>query len=464
MTLSASEWAAQQWDRVDLGDERLNHRAVEIGVKMAANPEGSLPNQMQSPSALEGAYRLMNNRHVSMQDLLEPHCQQTLTAARGQAVTLWVEDTTELDYTFHASKTGLGPIGGSNGRGLLMHSTLGILPNSRTVLGLGHVQIILREPHPKDAHGWMRTPEGRLWEHSAQAIGRPPDGVLWVHVSDRGSDIFEYMAACVDADKHFLLRVFHNRILTWADEQPQAEQEEARKLLDYARSLPEYPDSDYMVDVAATQAQPARQAHIALAWTQAVIAPSPQAPPEIRQHKPLTVWVLRTWEPDAPPGVEAVEWVLLTSLPILTLDNARRMVDWYTCRWFCEDFHQCLKTGCRVERSQLNDGVDIQNLLGFTAPIAVRLLQLRQDARQAPDAPAITLVDPLMVEVLARQQKTESASTMTVLDFWRLVARLGGFQGRKRDGYPGWRTVWRGWLYISNLTEGARLFVKNDTS
>lgn len=464
MTLSANEWADQQWGQVDLGDVRLNRRAAEIGARMAAHPEASLPNQMQSPSMLEAAYRLMGNQHVSMQALLAPHCQQTLEAARQQEVTLWVEDTTELDYTAHASKTGLGPIGNGHGRGLLLHCTLGLVPESRTVIGLGHVQVVLREPRAKKARGWMRTPEGRVWEHSAQAIGRPPVGKLWIHVSDRGSDIFEHMATCVELDKHFLLRVCHNRVLTWNDEQPEAEQEEARKLLDYARSLPEYPASSYTVEVAATQKQPARQAHLALAWTQAVIAPPSQAPDEIRQHKPLTVSVLRAWEPDAPSGVEAVEWVLLTSLPILSLEDAQRATDWYTCRWFCEDFHQCLKTGCRVECSQLSDGLDIQNLLGFAAPIAVRLLQLRQEARHAPDALATTLVDPLMVEVLARQLSTESASTMTILLFWRLVARLGGFQGRKRDGQPGWRTVWRGWRYLSDLTDGARLFVSSGSS
>ncbi len=194
-----------------------------------------------------------------------------------------------------------------------------------------------------------------------------------------------------------------------------------------------------------------------------MIAPSPQAPPDIRHHPPLTVWVVRAWEPDAPPGVEAVEWVLLTSLPILTLSDARRLVDWYTCRWLCEDFHQCLKAGCRVERSQLDEAEDLQRLLGFAAPLAVRLLQLRQDARHTPDVPAVTCVDPLMVNVLARQQNA-NAQTMTVLDFWRRVARLGGFQGRKRDGSPGWRTIWRGWRYLSDLTEGAGLFMNNDTS
>ena len=64
MELSAEEWADQQWGQVDLGDERLNRRAVTIGTRMAANPEDSLPKQMQSPSELEGAYRLLNNPHV----------------------------------------------------------------------------------------------------------------------------------------------------------------------------------------------------------------------------------------------------------------------------------------------------------------------------------------------------------------------------------------------------------------
>ena len=84
----------------------------------------------------------------------------------------------------------------------------------------------------------------------------------------------------------------------------------------------------------------------------------------------------------------------------------------------------------------MDDYSDIQKLLGFTAPIAVRLLQLRQDARHAPDAPATTVVEPLMVEILALKQKLD-AKTMTVYEFWRLVARLGGFLGRKGDGHPG---------------------------
>ena len=163
-------------------------------------------------------------------------------------------------------------------------------------------------------------------------------------------------------------------------------------------------------DVPAKGQQPARQAHLALQWAAITLAPPVQAPPEIRAHGPLKVWLVRAWEPDPPPDVEPVEWVLLSSLPVENLADAQTRVDWYTCRWFCEDFHQCLKTGCRIEQRQLDDGADIQRLLGFALPIAVRLLQLRQTVRQAPEVPATTVVEPLLVQVLARRQRLELAN------------------------------------------------------
>jgi Transposase DNA-binding/Transposase Tn5 dimerisation domain len=462
--LSAQEWALQQWGTVDLGDERLNRRAVEMGMRMAAQPDASLPQQMQDPARLEAAYRMMNNKHVGMQALLNPHCQNTRQAAKIQGVVLWVEDTSELDYTAQAAKSGLGPIGDGKGRGLLLHSTLGVLPESRTVLGLGQVQVVLREATAGTTkRHWTRTPESRLWEASAHALGDAPAGATWVHVSDRGSDSFEYMAACVDHHKHFLLRIFHNRLLTWDPSLPQADQEAAHKLLDYARRLPAVAGSAYTVEVPASREHPARPAEVVLSWAPVTLSPPAQAPAEIRAHAPLSLWVLRAWEPHPPVGVEALEWVLLTSLPIGSLPQAREKINWYTCRWLCEDFHQCLKTGCRIEASQLDARADLERLLGFAAPMAVRLLQLRQEARQPVEVPATQVVDPLMVAVLARLQQI-SATQLTAREFFRRVARLGGFQGRKRDGEPGWRTLWHGWRYLSDVTEGARLFHPEDTS
>ena len=141
---------------------------------MAAHPELSLPAQMQEPAALAGAYGLLGNYYVTMEKLLEPHREQTLAAAGRVSVVLMAEDTTELDYTHHPSKTGLGPIGDGRGRGLLLHSTLAIIPETREVLGLAHAQVVLRVPSAKPRARYARSAESQLWEVSARSVGSPP--------------------------------------------------------------------------------------------------------------------------------------------------------------------------------------------------------------------------------------------------------------------------------------------------
>jgi hypothetical protein len=113
------------------------------------------------------------------------------------------------------------------------------------------------------------------------------------------------------------------------------------------------------------------------------------------------VTIVRAWEVGAPPEVkEPIKWILITSVPTLTVADALERVRWYSCRWLVEDYHQCLKTGCAIEQRQLDDGADIQRLLGFLGPIAARLLQLRSLARTLPEAQALTYIDPLLIQML----------------------------------------------------------------
>lgn len=456
--MEIAAWAERQWGTVALGDQRLNRRAVAVGKRLAEHPEGSLPQQMQSWRELIGAYRLLNNRKVTMDGLLKPHFKSTLDSAREARLVLWVEDTTEIDYTTHAATQGLGPIGNGKGRGYLVHSTIGVLPEPPQILGLGHVQALLRTARQRPQNPAERSAEARVWETSVQSIGRAPVGSLWVHVSDSGSDIFEYMLACRELDKHFLLRVWSNRRLTWNAHQPQADRQEARKIIDYARSLPAVAGSAYDLQVDATPQRPAHEAHMLLAWAEVSVPPPRRAIETTRQHAPLALWVLRAWEPDPPEGSARVEWILLCSLPIDSLASAREKLNWYARRWLCEDFHQCLKTGVKIEAAQLDHAADLQNLLGFAAPIAIRLLQLRQETRTLPDTLAHNVVDPLMLRVLAHRFQWD-AQTLTLAQFWRGVAQLGGYLGRRADGPPGWRTLWHGWRYLSDLTQGARLIL-----
>ena len=172
--------------------------------------------------------------------------------------------------------------------------------------------------------------------------------------------------------------------------------------------------------------------------------------------RPLVVWVIRVWEPEPPEGVEGLEWVLLTSVLTQTLEQAWERVDWYRARWVVEDYHQGLKTGCSIALRQLQSYEALRRLLGLLAPTAVRLLQLRAAAREAPEQPASEILPMDLVQVVALLAEVP-ASELTTQQCWYTIARFGGYLHRRSGGPPGWKTLWKGWFYIQALLEGVHL-------
>jgi Transposase Tn5 dimerisation domain len=182
---------------------------------------------------------------------------------------------------------------------------------------------------------------------------------------------------------------------------------------------------------------------------------APRLGPE-RKHEPIQGWCIRSWEETPPEGVEALEWILLTTVPVSDQRSAVEQAEWYSSRWTIEEYHKCVKTGCAMEQRQLETAAGLLTLLGFLAIVAVRLLQLRELSRRAPDIAARTAVPAMLVHVLVRRLKLKvEAEELTAREFWRGVARLGGFLGRKGDGNPGWQTLWRGWQRLQDLSWGA---------
>ena len=109
-----------------------------------------------------------------------------------------------------------------------------------------------------------------------------------------------------------------------------------------------------------------------------------------------------------------------------------------------------------MEERQVQSAERLIRLLGVLSPLAVRLLQVRDRSRQAPERLAQEVIEPETVTVLAAEVG-RSASTMTVGTFWTEVARLGGFLARRGDGPPGWKTIWKGWLHLQVLLNGFHL-------
>jgi hypothetical protein len=450
---NAREWAREQWGEVDLGDVRLNRRAVQIGEAIVAHPSHSLPQQMKDRASLRAAYGLMNHNRVTLEKLSAPHWANTRAEAEKYDVVLFLQDTTELDYTHHKTKKGLGRIGNDWGRGLLLHTTLAVIPaEAPQVLGVAHQKAVLRREPSETRPKYTGSPESLVWTDAVEAVGRPSSGVMWVHVGDGESDNFRLMHKCRLQGKDFLVRVTHNRIL-----EQERVTDRNRKLRDYARTLPV--QHEYVMTLPAREKRPARDAHLAMSWAEVTIPAPAQGPPDLRHQPSIDAWVMRIWEINPPDEEDAVEWFLLTSVPTRTVDDAMTRLRWYLLRWLTEEYHKCLKTGCSIEKRQLDHADDIRRLLGFLGPTAARLLQLRNLSRVEPETPAELHIDALTLAVLRKRLELPTDTEITMGVFWRGVAQLGGHLGRRGDGPPGWLTIWRGWQYLHDLVDGARLFL-----
>ena len=357
---------------------------------------------------------------------MQPHFQQTRKQATSSPVILLVQDTTDIDLSHRHKISGVGQIGNERGRGFFVQTVLAVRPERREVLGCIAQEPFVRIPAPEGEQRYQRRKrEGRetdVWMRQVQAIGTAAPGWSWVHVGDRGADMFEFFQACRSTQTHFLVRAAQNRRVQESDE-------EVSYALTQARSWPSQASRPF--EVPARHGRQGRSTHLQLAFGQMTLLPPRNAPRASKE--PLTVCIIRVWEKQARDAEEPLEWVLVTSVPTTTLEQAWERVEWYRHRWLVEDYHQCLKSGCRMEERQLQTVDGLVRLLGLLSPLAVRLLQLRGYARSEPERPAHEVIEPLMLAVLA-ERSGQAPATMTVGTFWTEVARLGGYLARSHDG------------------------------
>lgn len=453
--LAPEAWAQVQFGEVELRDLRRTRRAVRVAEQMARHPAASIPEQAGNWSGTKASYRLFTEEDVTFEALCSGHWELTRREAGGHQRVLLVQDTSCLDFSRHHAAEGLGPIGDNKGRGFMVHSTLAVNPaGSGEVLGLAYQMLFCRQPTPEQetrTERRRRDRESEIWRTSMREVGPPPPDIQWIYVCDRYADDFETYATCRGIGADFVIRVAQDRRAAKGHESC----ESSDRLLQLARSLPAAGGKTMWV-----RRRPTRQPR--WAKLQVAFAPVTVFPPWLanRESEPLRGWVVRVWEIDPPKGEDPIEWVLLTTVPVTDLEMALTIAYWYSLRWLIEEYYKCLKTGCSAEKRQLEEAERLRACIGVLAVVAVRLLQLKQQARVNPDRPAVGCAPERHVQVLAVYLK-RSVEGWTVREFRREVARLGGFLARKSDGEPGWQTVWRGWQKLDLLTIGAGLVAQS---
>ncbi|MFZ5875665.1 MAG: IS4 family transposase [Nitrospirota bacterium] len=449
-------WAEHEFGDCELGDRRRNKRLKKLAVQMAARPDGSTPDQLETWADLKAAYRLFDSDDVSFQAIVAPHHRRTREDGQAGDVKLILNDTTELDFTAHRNTDGLGPIGNGGGRGFFVHSGLMIDALTKQTDGMAGQEIFYRPPTgtKKGAKNSRRRDPNResaVWGRLMDRIGAPPPDVRWIHVCDRGADDYEVFLRAQFHRCGFVIRAARlNRKVHTLD----------GRGLTLAQFLDELPShGERPIAVKATTQQPGRTARVALRFGELFLPLPTVLTPWLKEHRPsaaLRLRVVELRELSPPAGATPVRWVLYTTEAADTLDAANRVIEYYEQRPMIEDFHKCWKTGCHVEERQYATAARLERVAGLLSVVAVRLLQLRTAARETPARPAAEVAPHAWIEMLRTVRKIPATRPLTIRDFVRQLAGLGGHLLRKGDGEPGWITLWRGYEKLQLLLRGAQ--------
>ena len=446
-------WVERELASVDLGDARREARLRKLVEQLSRAPGASFNEACRMPADKKGAYRFFANEAVEPERILEAHFGETWRRIEGQQRVLVVQDTTSLDYRTHKGAEGLGPVGSNGGWGLYVHSGLALSVQGEP-LGLVHQQRWVREQeevgkrHRRRKRRWQEK-ESYKWQRTVEAVmAGQPEGKQFIIIGDRECDVYGLLASRRPSGVELLVRSAQNRKV----------QAEEGLLQEALRKGPAA--GQLVVEVGRGPQRPARSAICEVRYREVTLRPPAHADAGVPKV-PVVVWAVAITEGHAPKGQRPLHWVLLASWPITTLAEAIECATWYSRRWLVERYHFVLKSGCRIEASQLHTRQRLERLEAVCAIIAWRLLALTYQARLRPAQPCDGVLSRQEWQVLYAHHhhrlpsQEEPAPSLGEALGW--VAKLGGYWGRKQDAPPGVKVLWRGLIRLQAMVEGFTL-------
>ena len=437
--------------RAELGDPRMVRRAVALAEALAAAPDKSLPKVWSSPSELEAAYRFLRNPRTEFEALVGAFQQATHERALEKKRILAIHDTTDIECPA-ADPDEVGYL--QTGKpGFYVHHALAAAVDDVTApLGVLWSQLWGRAQRttkrgsnlPGSALALLQERESDRWLEGVSEAAAWAEGCEQViHVMDREADNYRLYEHLHQLSADFIIRMRHDRRV---DDGALTESlyDAPTKLCRTvslsrrrAKTMPSY----------THQARDAREAKLVVRSATVEILP----PNYMTHSEPIELNVIQVLEEDPPEGEEPVAWVLATSLPVKTKAQVATVLDFYRARWLIEEFHKALKTGCMIEKRQLESLESITTLLALSYPIACEILRLRCRAQTRVFASAV--MRPSLLKCLRLHPKARPLPEQpTMEEALEVIAGLGGYIKRKER--PGWQTIAAGYLEIQAFERG----------
>jgi Transposase Tn5 dimerisation domain/Transposase DNA-binding len=441
-------WAEAEMQTLDLGDPRRNRRVIRIIEQFAANPGASIPKACETSADMKATYRALSAEEVRADEIRTAHARATIERTRGLKRVLLLQDTSSADFSTRPGIAGLGTLENRRLRGFLLHSGLVVTPEGLP-LGILHQDVWSR---PEEELGKKNTRRARPTEEkesfrwlemvdAAESL-LPLDLEVWV-IGDREADIYDLFAMLRRPSLELVVRVTQNRKVESADGTSLYEAVERAPVLGKVK-----------IAVPRSRKRKGRKAKLEVRACSLKLEP-PLHHLDRKECPNVAVSVVHVREKGTTPeGEEPIDWMIITTLPVRNLAEALEIIEAYAQRWKVERYHYVLKSGCRLEDLQLESADRIERALAIYNVVAWRLLYTTYVARLEPDLPCTAVLEEdewqaLFIVGAARALPQKPPSVREAV---RMIARLGGFLGRKGDGEPGVQVLWTGLRRLMDFT------------
>ena len=456
-------WIDNEFATLDLNDLRLDRRARLILNRFASKPSLSIPAACDGQEAeREAAYRFFANDKVDDYEILRAHRHATTQRMAAFPIVLLVQDTTEFDFTRpNEVVVDAGPLTYKAQIGFHTHAQVAFTPQ-RLCLGTIDANTWGRDPdefgksqqrattpiQDKESYRWV------LAYHRACAVAAEAPSTQVISIGDAENDIYECFSATLSGEHErradWIIRACHLH----RSRAPNEEHHQLLQALQARRAL-----GTFTMEITAKKERSARTATMEVRSATVTLkgARRPADQPRLPEVKVNVVWVRET---KPPAGEEPVEWMLLTSLPVETFAQACLVADYYACRWQIEIYFKVLKSGCQVEKLQLETADRIKPCLAMYQIVAWRVLYATMLGRACPElsCEAIFSADEWKAvwTVQKREPLPKQAPSLGV--FMKLVGQLGGHTGQRWDGPLGPKRLWIGMQRTTDFGHAWRLF------
>ncbi len=458
-------WVYEEFSEIDLGDKRVNSKALKIIDTLAKQPGASIPQAFDSWSDAKCCYEFFSSGKVQWEKILHSHENATLKRIQQESVVLLPADTSSLNYTSKPSIQNLGHIANKN-MGIWIHPLLAITPE-RVCLGAVNTKIWTRTKKNKELsdHELYSLPieekEIYRWIESYQQsciVARECPETQVIMMSDRESDFAELFQEVYRSQKKeryadVIIRSAHDRAVE-VDEGSEIIRKKLRSHMKASKAL-----GIMEFTIPATTGRPERKVTQTLKAARVTFKKRHISKAKISPK--VTMNAVMAIEENPPKDAEPLIWVFLTTLPIHSFEQVAQIINYYLARWEIETFFKVLKSGCKIEEKRSKDSENLKSLIAVFLVVAWRILYAMRMGRIHPDLSSevvFTKNEWMAVYSFTQKRSKPPTAPPPLGKFIRSVAKLGGYLDRKNDPPPGPKALWIGMSRMYDLTSSWEIF------